>query len=193
MEMKSVYFLRHAEIKKEIKCDNELQIGLTDDGIKQANSLVLDCDYFDCIFSSPYERCKMTIEEIKNIKHKDFIVDKRLVMIQKNKKEFDQYKIENKKYTYEYMFSHKKEKIVGMENVDDVELRLVSFLNQYLNKYNSMLICTHASFITALYSKWTNEPCANKFIEIGNKYCYLLKTEFCSVDNEWVLNSYCEL
>ncbi len=166
--MAILYFIRHGETKANVDkiLTGRLETDLTEKGIESAKELgkKLDKD-FDYYYCSPLKRTHQTLKAIMG--DVDFIIDERITEVSTGnwqgklkselpEKEYDLYK----KGLYNPP---------NGEKLEDVDKRIISFLNDIFTKYNSddkILIVTHNAFMRSLKRMFTDNVEEPKNLEI---------------------------
>lgn len=149
--MTKLYFIRHGQTEANVKgiLTGRLETNLTQKGIADAIELGKNLDItFDYYYCSPLKRTQQTLKAIKG--DVSFIVDERLTEVYsgdwqgKLKSELPQ----------ENFCLYKKGLLTppNGESLEDVDKRILSFLNDIFSKYNNekILVVTHNAFMRNL-------------------------------------------
>ncbi len=150
--MAKLFFIRHGQTEANVAgiLTGTLETNLTNKGIEDAKKLSLSLtDKFDFYYCSPLKRTHQTLIAIKG--NVEFIVDERLTEVFSGYWQ-GKFKYELPKDEYEL---YKKGLLnpPGGEELQDVDKRINSFLNDMFSKYkkdDKILIVTHNAFIRNL-------------------------------------------
>ena len=147
-----VYFMRHAEseynIKRLINQDPKIKVALSRRGVKQAEETAakLSKFNFDAIFSSPFLRCRQTVEIVNKFHNAKIKIDGRIGEIKvgfegRSADEYEKLAFAGKRASF---------KIKGEESWLEVQKRVKDFLDWLSKqKYNCVLVVTHQDTMNA--------------------------------------------
>ena len=168
-----IYFVRHGQTEwnKIGRIQGQSDIELNNKGKEQAQIIKekLQGIKFDKIFSSPLKR---TIETAKIICDQEIIIDNRL--IERNNGELEgKLKTEIEVFPD---FNNSNDIRFGIEPLNDFKDRIISFLDEIMQKYNNknILISTHAGVCLYVRCYFEGEPNSSLYEEYKMKNCDVL-------------------
>ena len=162
-----VFFVRHGQTDWNLKrlLQGRDEIPLNETGLSQASwvaeKIKEACQRtelkFDKVVSSPLCRASVTARKIADaIGCKDFSIDERLI-------ERDFGEISGKEYDMGAKYiTGNDESVSGLENVEDVYLRMRSFVTENATKGKKIIAVSHGS-ATGVFTSVTREPQASFF------------------------------
>jgi len=171
-----IYLIRHTtpDIEKGI-CYGQSDIPLKDTFTSDAKKILkLLPDSFDKVYASPLQRCT----ELAKLIDQNIIIDARLMELDFGSWELKKWEEIPEKEIKPWYTDWVNTPTNKGESYQELQNRVLSFLEEIPNQYNRIAIVTHAGVIRALWAHFNKNTLKESFDSFNVEYGAVLKVIF---------------